>query len=380
MSAEKRDYYQVLGVERHATPVEIKKAFKRLAMEFHPDRNPGDKAAEERFKEIAEANEVLSDAEKRQLYDQYGHAGPRQAGFQGFGGVEDILQHFADMFGGFGFSTGGGGRRSRAEQGDDLQAEMRLTFLEAARGCQKPFELTRLIHCNTCQGSGAKAGSAPATCGTCRGRGQVASHQGFLTIATTCPTCRGRGQVVRDKCEECHGSGVERMVETITVNVPAGIDDGQTLRVPGKGQAGPSGGPPGHLYVTFHVEPDERFERSGDDLYTQVALTFAQAALGAEVRVPTLDDDVRVDVPAGTQPGAVHVLRGRGLPNVHGRGVGDLAVRFTVAVPKKLSAEQKALLEQLRAHDPPEPVAGSPDEDEDSGGFFAHLRKKKKKR
>ena len=378
MDGQKRDYYEVLGVERDAGPGDIKKAFKRLAMEYHPDRNPGDKAAEDRFKEVAEANEVLSDPEKRQLYDRFGHAGPRQAGFEGFqgAGMEDILSHFADILGGFGIGGFGGGRgRGHVEQGDDLQVELTISFLEAAKGCQKPVELQRLVPCKGCKGSGAKAGSQPTTCGTCRGRGQVATRQAFLTIATTCPTCRGRGQVVREKCEECHGSSVERLHETVSVTVPPGIDDGQTLRVPGKGQAAPGGGQPGHLYVTFHVEPDARFERGGDDLYTQVALTYAQAALGARVKVPTLDGDVELEVPSGTQPGAVHVLRGKGMPNVHGRGVGDLAVRFTVAVPKKLTNEQRALVEQLAALDPEQPEAH--DEDE---GAFSFLKRKKKKR
>ena len=373
---EKRDYYEVLGVGREASPAEVKKAFKRLAMEFHPDRNPGDHRAEDRFKEVAEAHEVLSDPEKRQLYDQYGHAGPRQAGFEGFGGVEDILSHFADMFGFGGF---GGRRGPRVEQGDDVQAELAISFAEAVRGCQKPLDLQRLIHCATCGGSGAKAGSQPIPCSTCGGRGQVATNQGFLTIAATCPTCRGRGRVVRDKCADCRGGGVTRLKETLTISVPAGIDDGQTLRVPGKGQAGPSGGPPGNLYVTFQVQPDPRFQRDGDDLLTQVPLSFAQAALGARVMVPTLDGDVEVEVSPGTQPGAVQVMRGRGVPNVHGRGVGDLAVRFTVAVPRRLSDEQKRIIEELGKLDP----AVAP-EDHDAGaegdehGFF--FRRKKKKR
>ena len=384
MDNEKRDYYEVLGVSRDAQPAEIKKAYKRLAMEYHPDQNPGNAVAEEKFKELVEAAKVLSDPEKRQLYDQYGHAGPRQAGFQGAGGMEDILSHFAEMFGGMGFGFGGGGGRGpRVEQGDDLQTQMSITFIEAARGCQKPLDLQRLIHCSACKGSGGKAGAAPTTCGTCRGRGQVASNQGFLTIATTCPTCRGRGTIVRDKCEECRGSGFERLQETVSVNVPAGIDDGQTLRVPGKGQAGANGGPAGHLYVTFHVEEDARFERSGDDLHTQVPLTFAQAALGARVKVPTLDGPIDLDVASGTQPGTVKVLRGRGLPNVHGRGVGDLAVRFTISVPRKLSAEQERLVNELAKLDPevaPAEAVAAPSEpdDQQEGGFF--FRRKKKKR
>jgi molecular chaperone DnaJ len=381
MKSEKRDYYEILGLQRGCEVAEIKKAYRRLAMEYHPDRNPGDHQAEERFKELAEAYQVLSDPEKRQLYERFGHAGPRQAGFQGFSGIEDILSQFADFFGGgFGGFAGGGGGRGRGPQveaGDDLQEQMTITLREAQKGCQKPLELTRLVHCAKCGGTGGKPGSHPMNCNTCGGRGQVAHSQGIFMIATTCPTCRGRGRVVKDKCEECKGGGVERKKESVVVNVPAGIDEGQTLRVPGKGMAGPNGGPPGHLYVTFHVEQDGQFERDGDDLYTEVALTFAQATLGARIVVPTLDEvEVEIDVGAGTQPGTIKVLRGRGMPNVHGRGVGDLAVRLTVAVPKKLTAEQRQLVEELGqalgdAH------ASLKDDEEESGFFF---KRKKKKR
>lgn len=382
MHAEKRDYYEILGLQRGCDGAEIKKAYRRLAMECHPDHHPGDHTAEERFKELAEAYQVLSDPQKRELYDQYGHAGPRSAGFQGFSGIEDILSQFADFFGG-GFGGFGGGRQrgARAEAGDDLQQELTITLREAAKGCQKSLELTRLVHCAACSGTGGKPGTQPAPCGTCGGRGQVAHSQGIFMIATTCPTCRGRGRVVKDKCNECKGGGVERKHETVVVNVPAGIDEGQTLRVPGKGMAAPGGGPAGHLYVTFHVEHDAQFERDGDDLYTEVPLTFAQAALGARVAVPTLDEPIELDIAAGTQPGTIKVLRGRGMPNVHGRGVGDLAVRLTVAVPKKLTAEQRALVEQLGALlDPAESsraARGSGEEEESAFGFF---RKRKKKR
>jgi molecular chaperone DnaJ len=375
MRAEKRDYYEILGLQRGCEVAEIKKAYRRLAMDHHPDRNPGDKQAEERFKELAEAYEVLGDPEKRGLYDRFGHAGPRQAGFQGFSGIEDILSHFADFFGS-GFGGFAGGRRgAQVEAGDDLQEQMTITLREAHKGCQKPLDLQRLVHCATCGGSGAKSGTQPAPCNTCGGRGQVAHNQGIFMIATTCPTCRGRGRVVRDKCGECKGGGVERKRESVVVNVPAGIDDGQTLRVPGKGQAGPAGGAPGNLYVTFHVESDAQFERDGDHLHTEMRLTFAQATLGARVKVPTLDEELELDVPAGTQPGTVRVLRGRGMPNVHGRGVGDLAVHLTVAVPKKLSAEQRKLVEEVgRVLDPAESARS----DEDDEGFF--FRRKKKKR
>jgi molecular chaperone DnaJ len=378
----KRDYYAVLGVERTADGSEIKRAYRRLAMDHHPDRNPGDHAAEERFKELAEAYQILSDPQRRDLYDRYGHAGPQQAGFQGFSGVEDILSHFADFFGG-GFGGFGGGRGPRTEQGSDLQEELTVTFLEAARGCHKALTLQRLIHCSACAGSGAKAGTQPAVCSTCGGRGQVAHNQGIFMIATTCPTCRGRGRVVRDKCAECRGAGVERSTEEITINVPAGIDDGQTLRVPGKGQA-VSGGVPGHLYVTFRVEPDPRFERQGDDLFTEVRVSFAKAALGATIKVPTLDGDIDLTVAPGTQPGAVKVLRGRGMPNVQGRGVGDLAVRLSVVVPEHLSDEQQRLIEELAKHDPaqeapPRAGDGVSDSEDDGAGFFFRRKKKKKR-
>ncbi|HXU68499.1 MAG TPA: molecular chaperone DnaJ [Polyangia bacterium] len=382
MQVEKRDYYEVLGLQRGAEAVEIKKAYRRLAMDCHPDHHPGDHTAEERFKELAEAYQVLSDPQKRELYDQYGHSGPRGAGFGGgFSGIEDILSQFADFFGGGFGGFGGGGRQRgpRVEAGEDLQEQLTITLREAAAGCQKPLELTRLVHCEKCGGSGGKPGSQPAPCGTCGGRGQVAHSQGIFMIATTCPTCRGRGRVVKDKCGECKGGGVERRKESVVVNVPAGIDDGQTLRVPGKGMAGPNGGPPGHLYVTFHVEQDEQFERDGDDLYTEVPLTFAQAALGARVMVPTLEDPIALDVGAGTQPGTIKVLRGRGMPNVHGRGVGDLAVRLTVSVPKKLNAEQRALVEQLGAMLEPAETAARAEAEEEEGKFGFFRRKKKKR-
>jgi molecular chaperone DnaJ len=385
MQVEKRDYYEILGLQRGCEGAEIKKAYRKLAMACHPDHHPGDHTAEERFKELAEAYQVLSDPQKRELYDQYGHAGPRGSGFGGgFSGIEDILSQFADFFGGGFGGFGGGGRQRgpRVEAGDDLQEQLTITLREAAKGCQKPLELTRLVHCAACSGSGGKPGSQPAPCGTCGGRGQVAHNQGIFMIATTCPTCRGRGRVVRDKCNECKGGGVERKKETVVVNVPAGIDDGQTLRVPGKGMAGPNGGPPGHLYVTFHVEQDAEFERDGDDLYCEVPLTFAQAALGSRVTVPTLDEDVTLDVAPGTQPGTIKVLRGRGMPNVHGRGVGDLAVRLTVAVPKKLTSEQRALVEQLgELLDPAEAAtaAGGAADESESAGFGFFKRKKKKR-
>ena len=374
--SSKRDYYEVLGVSRDADGNEIKKAYRRLAMEHHPDRNPGDQHAENRFKELAEAYEVLSDGVKRQLYDRFGHEGPRQAGFQGFSGVDDIFQHFADLFGGIGF---GGSPRQRVEHGEDLQTELTVTFMEAARGAQKPLKIARQIACQLCGGSGAKPGTQPVTCSTCGGRGQVAHNQGIFMIATTCPTCRGRGKITKEKCSDCRGGGVARQEETITVSVPPGIDEGQTLRVSGKGQASLSGGPPGNLYVVFHVEPDARFEREGDHLLTEVRLSYAQATLGAQVKVPTLDADLDVEVEPGTQPGTVNVLRGRGMPNVHGRGRGDLAVRFQVVVPTKLSDEQRPLIEAPGKLDPSAqtPPSSGAATDKEAGFFFRRKKKRK---
>jgi molecular chaperone DnaJ len=379
MSSEKRDYYEVLSVTREADGTEIKRAYRRLAMEYHPDRNPGDKKAEERFKELAEAYEVLSNDEKRQLYDQYGHAGPQRAGFQGFSGVEDILSHFADFFGG---AFGGGGRGPRTAEGADLEAEVRVSLVEAARGVQKELTYDRLVACKACHGSGAKAGSSPTTCGTCGGRGQVAHNQGIFMIATTCPNCRGRGQVIKDKCEECRGAAVERARETVMVTVPPGIDEGQTLRLTGKGQAA-IGGRPGHLYVHVRVDPDPRFDRHGDDLVTEVSLSYAQAAMGAKVKVPLIDGEpTELTVKPGTQPGAVVVLRQKGMPNVHGRGRGDLGVRLQVRVPHKLTDEQRRLIEELAKLDPEPTVEASVDRDGDEDeerGFFFRKRKKRER-
>jgi molecular chaperone DnaJ len=371
---EKRDYYEVLGVERGADASAVKSAYRRCAMQHHPDRNPGDHEAEERFKEAAEAYEVLSNPDKRSLYDQYGHAGPRQAGFGGFEGMDDILSHFADIFG-MGF--GGGGGRAQQRRGGDLQTQLQLTFMEAMKGCTKEITVERHVPCGHCAGSGAKPGSQPSLCNTCGGRGQVMQSMGFVKIASTCPTCRGQGRVVRDKCPECHGGGVERKSEKITLEIPAGVDDGNTMRVTGRGQASPAGAP-GNLYVRFAVEPDPRFEREGDDLLTELAVSYPQAALGARIAVPTIDGDESVDLPAGTQPGSVMVLRGRGAPHVEARGRGDLHVRIQVAVPTKLTDAQKKAVSDLAAVLGTQPMtAPPPKEEQEERGFFGRRKKRK---
>ncbi|MSP59788.1 MAG: molecular chaperone DnaJ [Myxococcales bacterium] len=361
---DKRDYYEVLGVERGAGDAAIKSAYRRCAMQHHPDRNPGDQQSEERFKEAAEAYGVLSDAEKRALYDQFGHAGPRRSGFEGFSGMEDIFSHFADVF-------GGGGGRGGQRRGGDLQTRLQLTFQEAVKGCQKEITFDRHVPCSRCSGSGARPGSQPVACPTCGGRGQVMQSMGFVRIASTCPACRGQGRVVKDKCDGCGGGGVERKRETVTIDIPAGVDEGNTMRVPGRGQAS-AGGPAGHLYVEFSVTADPRFEREGDDLIATVPISYAQAVLGATVAIPTIDGDESLDVEPGTQPGTVRTLRGRGVPHVEARGRGDLHVRLQVVVPKRLDDEQRKLIEQLAALD------GASDLPEaDSGGFFRRRKKKK---
>ncbi len=349
----KRDYYEVLGVTRTADGNEIKKSYRRLAMEHHPDRNPGSKEAEERFKEAAEAYEVLSDADKRAAYDRYGHEGLRQRGFEGFHGVDDIFSHFSDLFGDL---FGGGGRgRGGHPRGHDVRVDAHLTFAEAVTGVAKQLDVVRHVACVTCSGSGAKPGSGPERCTTCNGRGQVLHQQGFFMIGTTCPACRGEGAIIREKCKDCRGQGVTEKAETLTVNIPAGVDEGQRLRLAGKGEAAPRGGVPGNLYVDIHVAEDARFKRDGADVYTLKPVTFATAALGGSVEIPTLDEgatgSTTIEIGAGTQPGTVVVRRGQGFPRLDGYGRGDHLVEITIEVPRKLTERQRELLAELHAMD-----------------------------
>ena len=341
----KRDYYEVLGVGRDAAGAVIKKAYRKLALELHPDRNPGDSAAEERFKEATEAYQVLSDAKKREVYDRYGHAGLRG---QDLGDFQDVFSHFQDLFGEFfGFGVGGGRRRGGAARGGDIRAVTTLSLKEAAFGVKKELELRHASPCTSCSGTGAEGG-ALETCADCGGVGQVATSRGIFTVATTCPTCQGRGVRAKAPCKECEGGGSVPLERTVKVTIPAGVDSGQTLRLTGQGQAGVGGGPPGHLYVTVEVEPDERFHRDGFDLVHELSLSFPQAALGAEVEVPTLEDEREpLRVPAGVQPGDTLVVRGLGVPRLDGRGRGDLIAVVQVVVPKKLSARARELLEEL---------------------------------
>jgi molecular chaperone DnaJ len=386
--SDKRDYYEVLGVARDCDAADLKAAYRRLAMQFHPDRNPNDREAEARFKEASEAYQVLSNAEQRARYDRFGHAGPQTGA--GFGDMGDVFSAFSDIFGDM-FGGGGRGGGRAQTRGADIETHLSITLLEAAAGVTKEVKVRRRQPCETCGGSGAAPGTTPETCRHCGGRGQVMHAQGFLRIATTCPICRGEGKVIRKRCPTCDGNGVGYAEEKLQVGIPAGVEDGATLRLVGRGEA-PSGARPGNLYVALHVEEDPRFERDGADLHTQVTVSFPQAALGDRVRVPVLtaapadeleipDDsekaaeaaaagpEAEIEIPAGTQPGDLIIMKGRGLPRVDGRGTGNLVVHVKLTVPTALTAEEE---EHLRAY----AAAGGQRVNPERGGFFKRKKKK----
>ncbi|MDH3623918.1 MAG: molecular chaperone DnaJ [Myxococcales bacterium] len=354
---DKPDYYEVLEVSREVSAAELKKAYRDKALELHPDRNPNDPQAEERFKTCAEAYAVLSDPNKRQLYDRFGHAGLAGGGAPGFGDIGDVFSQFQDIFGdifGGGFGFGGFGRRRRdpnaPTRGADIRTDVSLSLRDAAFGTKTEIDLSHPSPCEACHGTGAEGGVVEG-CATCGGRGQVARAQGAFVMTTTCPACHGRGTQAKSACGQCKGSGQVDTERVVKVNVPGGVDTGQSLRLTGQGQAGSRGGPPGDLYVTVHVEPDERFEREGFDLIHRPSVTYPQVALGAKIEVPLLDEDedatTTLKVPAGTQPGETLVIRGAGVPRLNGRGRGNLICVVDVAVPRKLSREQKRLLKDL---------------------------------
>ena len=345
----KRDYYEVLEVERTSTDGEIKSSYRKLALKYHPDRNPDDKDAEERFKECAEAYSILADASKRSSYDRFGHAGVSSAAGGGgfdpsaFTGFEDILGGLGDIFG-----FGGGSRRAGGPQrGADLRYDLEITFEESATGAETAVQIPRQESCDTCKGSGAAPGTTPTVCNLCKGQGQVRSQQGFFTVARTCPQCRGVGKMITKPCTTCRGAGRVTRERKITVKIPAGIATGQQLRLQGEGEGGSAGGPPGSLYVVIHVQEHEFFRRDGMNLFCEIPVNFPTVALGGEIDVPTLDGSEKVKVPEGTQTGTTLRLRGKGMPDVNGRGRGDLFATVQVTTPKKLNKEQRKSIEEL---------------------------------
>jgi molecular chaperone DnaJ len=344
----KRDYYEVLGVSRTATEQELKSAYRKLALQYHPDRNPGDHTAEEKFKEINEAYGVLSNAESRSRYDRFGHAGVGSSGAStpwaapDFGGFEDILGDlFSDIFG------GRASRRGGPQRGADLRYDLEITLEQAAAGFKTQIVIPRLENCATCNGSGSAPGSSPVTCNLCGGSGQVRFQQGFFSVSRTCHQCRGAGRVITSPCKACRGQGRIEKEQQLEVKIPAGVDTGARLRLAGEGEAGQSSGPAGDLYVVIQVKEHDIFERQGNNLYVNVPVTFAQAALGAEIIVPTLDGEETLAVPEGTQTGSIFRLKGKGIVSLQGHGRGDLFVVTTVVTPTRLTREQKRLLEDF---------------------------------
>jgi molecular chaperone DnaJ len=377
-TVSKRDYYEVLGVSRTATDQEIKSAYRKLALKFHPDRNPGDAVAEEKFKEAAEAYAVLADTDKRHMYDRFGHQGIGGAasGFDPtvFTGFEDILGGLGDVFG-FGDIFGGGARRRAGPQrGADLRYDLEISFEESASGAETSIQIPRHETCETCNGNGAAPGSKPSACPQCQGRGQLRYQQGFFTVARTCGQCRGSGQIISKPCATCQGAGRIAKEKKITVRIPAGIATGQRLRLSGEGEAGPQGGPAGDLYVVVHVQEHAFFRRDGNDLFCEIPVNFTTLALGGKVKIPTLDGEEQHAVPEGTETGTTFRFRGKGMPDVSGRGHGDLLVTVTVVTPKKLSKDQKKLLEQLAASLPKEKFEPTPQEEDEDKGLFGRVK------
>jgi molecular chaperone DnaJ len=343
----KADYYEILSVSRSASEQEIKSAYRKLAVKYHPDKNPGNKEAEDKFKEAAEAYSVLGDPQKRAQYDRFGHSGlGASGGFDPtiFSGFEDIIGDFfglGDIFG------TGGRRRSAAQRGSDLRYDLEISFTDAVRGLKTKIKVPRLETCQSCSGSGAAKGSGPITCSNCHGQGQVRYQQGFFSISRTCQNCQGTGKVVKDVCKNCRGEGRVPREETLEIKIPAGVDNGSRLRISGQGEAGVHGGPPGDLYVVLFVQEHEFFERQENNVYCTIPVSFPQAALGTEIKVPTLDGEETLEIPEGTQSGSIFRLRGKGIPSLNGKGRGDQFVTVNIETPTKLNREQKKLLEQF---------------------------------
>ena len=375
----KRDYYEILGVEREASEPQIKSAYRRLALKHHPDRNPGNAQAEEKFKEAAEAYAVLADPQKRSLYDRFGHAGVTNAAGAGAGFDPTIFADFSDIFAGlgdaFGFGDLFGSRRRRGgpQRGADLRYDLEITFAESAQGAETAIQIPREETCETCTGTGAAPGTTAETCSQCRGSGQLRYQQGFLTVARPCPNCRGTGKTIAKPCQTCRGAGRVGRERTLTVKIPPGIATGQRLRLYGEGEHGSAGGPSGDLYVVVHVQEHSFFHREGDDLFCEMPIPFPTVALGGTIGVPTLNGREDLHIPAGTQQGARFKLRGKGMPNVSGRGHGDLHVIARVSVPKKLTKEQRQLIEELGQTMPAEKIDAEAAEASDKP-FFERVK------
>jgi len=381
----KRDFYEILGVSKNADDGAIKKAYRKIAMKYHPDRNPGDKEAEEKFKEAAEAYEVLSNKDKRARYDRFGHAGVGgNAGHGGFGGgsmnMEDIFSQFGDIFGDSGFDSffggrGGrsGGRQARGQKGSNLRIKVALTLEEISKGVNKKIKVKKQVTCNTCGGNGAKDASSVGTCSTCRGAGYVRQVKntflGQMQTTVNCPTCSGTGQMVTANCGSCKGEGRKYDEETLELDIPAGVDDSLQMSVKGKGNAGLKGGPPGDLILKFEEKPHEHLQRDGSNLIYELYLNFADAALGTSIEVPTIDGRVKIKVPAGTQSGKMFRLQGKGLPAVQGYGKGDQLIHVNIWTPKKLSAREKELLEEMKTLSNFTPTPGKSEK-----GFFDKMK------
>jgi molecular chaperone DnaJ len=373
-----KSYYEILGVAKDASAESIKKAYRKLAMQYHPDRNQGNAEAEEKFKEAAEAYEVLSDLQKRRIYDAYGKEGLKNSGYSGPGSSEDIFSHINDLFGDlFGFGGGRGRRRdpNSPVQGEDLRYDIRISFMEAVHGVSRQVDITKKETCWTCEGSGARPGHKPQTCPTCQGRGQVVRSQGFFQVSTTCPHCHGAGQVISDPCHDCHGEGLVNRSKKVNIRIPAGVDTGSRMRLSGEGEGGRRGGPSGDLYVVIHVDDHEYFQRDGQTIFLRLPVSMVKASLGCEADVPTIHGTTKLKIPAGTQSGQRFTLRGEGVASLRGGAQGDMIVEAQVQTPTKLSKEQKELLRQFEALEKEQA-----DEGFFSRLFHGQLGKHKKKR
>ena len=373
--AEKRDYYEVLGVSRNAEAAEIKKAYRKLALQYHPDKNPGNKEAEEKFKEAAEAYDVLSNEEKRRRYDQFGHAGLGGAGGFGGGGMsmDDIFSHFGDIFGSFGGFGGSGRSARRVNRGTNLRVKVKLTLEEVATGVEKKIKVKKYVADDHCHGTGAKNGTSYSTCSTCHGTGQVTRVQqtilGAMQTTSTCPTCGGEGKIINEKCEYCNGEGVQLSEEVITLNIPAGVSDGMQLSLSGKGNAARRGGVNGDLIVLIEEVEHQDLVRDGNDLLYNIFISYPDAVLGSSVEIPTLEGKVKVKIDAGTQPGKILRLKAKGIPDINGYGKGDLLIKVNVWIPKNLSKDDKKVVEELQTHSFVNPSAS-----ENKKGFFRKMK------